>query len=231
MIGLIIKKRIRIIAKRRGVLVARFAIPLIVAVPLLVFPVSVFFIAKVMTFMAVLFGVFGVEQSIGEDRARGALRKMAVAPIAPATIVFGEVLANAIVVMTQLAPLMIALMAMAPGGAGWAMVAYIVAFAYSIIFTSALGALLIPLLPETRAMVFPPAIFALLVFSGVLVPLRSAIQIAIAKALPPAYLYQATLLLFGKEAIFSLGEIVILGIFPMMAVLVMVELVAKKIIR
>lgn len=231
MIEVIIKKRIRTMAKQRNAIAWRIGVPIVVAAPLLLLPANVFFIASVLTFLIVVFGVFGAGQALGDDRAKGALQKMAIAPIEPSVVVFGEMIVNAAVIGIQFAPLVAAVWIIAPSGAGMALTAYMVALVCTAVFASAIGAILVPLLPEMRTTVFSVLVFLTLVFSGVLVPLRTATQIAIAKLLPPAYLYQATLLLFGKEAVFSLWEIVVLGAFPTIIMLLVVDAVAKKIVR
>ncbi|HAL24408.1 MAG: ABC-2 type transporter [Candidatus Wolfebacteria bacterium GW2011_GWC2_46_275] len=231
MIQSIIKKRMQTIAKRRGLFILRMVIPAIAVIPLMALPTNVFFVASVITILTLIFGIFGVGQALGEDRAKGALQTIAVAPIRPVYVVWGEIIANTLIMTVQFLPLLAGIWLLSPSGAGEAIGAHSFAFLSTALFASTVGVLLVPFVAEMRTLLFASSMFAILTASGVLVPLRSATQLAIAKWIPATYLYQGTMLLFGKESIVSTGEILLLSIFPTLVILAGVELISKRIIR
>ena len=226
------QKRIKELLKNKKVFVFKLVLPSILLLPLFFTPANVYFIAAVTTFFVVIFGFFGAGENLGRERTRGSLQKIAVAPISSSGVIFGEVAAHFLFGIVQFLPVLVLILIKVPPNLTFPIaLAYLISFFCTILSANTLGILLTPILPEFRTIVFLAMLFPLMVFSGVFVSLKSWLQVAVAKFLPPSYLYQSTLLVFAKESIFSSREVIILSLLLTLFILVLTSALSKKIVR
>jgi len=232
MIVLFFQKRIKEFLKNKKVFVLKLVLPSILLLPLFFTPANVYLIAATTTFLIVIFGFYGAGESLGKEKAKSSLQKIVISPISPFRIVFGEILAHSLLEFLQFLPALILIFIKIPSEIALSVLsAYLLSFFCTIFSANVLGVLLISIFSEFRTVVFLTMLFPLMIFSGVFVPLKSWTQIAVAKFLPPSYLYQSTLLIFGKESIFSSWEVIILSLLPTLFILILAAAFSKKIIR
>lgn len=226
------QKRIKELLKNKKIFAFKLVLPSILLLPLFFTPANVYFIAAATTFFVVIFGFFSAGESLGRERTKGSLQKIAVAPASSSGIIFGEIAAHSLLEFIQFLPVLFLILTKVPPSLTLSVIsAYLISFFCTILSANALGILLVPILPEFRTIVFLTMLFPLMVFSGVFVSLKSWLQVAVAKFLPPSYLYQSTLLVFAKESIFSFQEVIILSLLPTLFILVLTAALSKKIVR
>lgn len=232
MIFYFFQKRVSEILKNKKTLVFKLILPSILILPLFFVPVNVFLMAGAITFFVVLFGFFSAGESLGQERVRGVLKKIAVAPVSSSSAVLGEIFAHSLFGFIQFLPIIILVLIKVPANLTLPIsLAYLLSFFCTIISANTLGVILVPILPELRTTVFLIMLFPLMVFSGVFVPLLSNTQMTIAKILPPSFLYQSTLLIFSQESIFSLEEVIIFSLLSTLFIIVLACALSKEIIR
>ena len=232
MIMLFFRKRINEFLKNKKIFIFKLVLPSILLLPLFFTPANIYLIATATTFLIVIFGFFGAGESLGRERANGSLQRTVISPISPFKVVVGEILAHSLLEFFQFLPILVLIFVKIPSiPALLVLPAYLFSLFCTIFSANILGILMIPIFPEFRTVVFLTMIFPLMIFSGVFVSLKSWSQIAIAKFLPPSYLYQSTLLIFGKESIFSSWEVIVLSLLPTLFILILAAAFSEKIIR
>jgi ABC-type multidrug transport system permease subunit len=232
MIFLFFKKRLREFLRNKKILILKLILPSILLLPLFFLPANVYLIAGATTFFITFFGFFTAGEGLGRERLKGTLQKIAISPAPAFEVVLGEIFFHSLFLVIQFLPILLLILIKVPFNLTFQVtLAYLISFFCTVLSVNALGILLLPIFAEIRTTIFLLMIFPLMVFSGIFVPLKSWIQIAIAKFLPPAYLYQSILLIFSKESIFSSWEVMILSLFPTLFILVLTLALSKKIIR